>query len=128
MARSDAGEPSRDEGEAAERRLTGAAGVRGGEVGRGDTGTEPEAAVSAAGVEEGVESGAGGCGKRRETVKASMGSSGSPLAAGRAPMAAAAVTASIFAPGECAPKGWREPAIDEADGASCDLSERAETG
>ena len=53
-------------------------------------------------VEDGVGSGAGGWGKRRETVEASMGSSGRPLAAGSAPMAAAAVTALIMALGECA--------------------------
>jgi len=62
LARSDAGEARSEEGEAAERMLRGAAGVRGGEVGCGDTGTESEAevAVKGAGVEDDVESGAGG--------------------------------------------------------------------
>ena len=61
LARSEAGELSSDGGDAADLRLVGAAGVRGGEVGRGDTGTEPDATDNgAAGVDEGVGSAAGG--------------------------------------------------------------------
>ncbi len=57
--------------------------------------------------------------------EASTGSSGRPLAAGRAPEAAAAVTASILALGECALKAWREA---DGDVARCDDAEAAEMG
>lgn len=48
FARSEEGEPRSEEGEAADRKLAAAAGVRGGEMGNGETGTEPEACVNGA--------------------------------------------------------------------------------
>lgn len=111
LARSEEGEPRRDEGDTADLILAAAAGVRGGEAGCGDTGTDPEAAVNGAG-DAGVGSGAGGCGHSCETADASMGSEGSPLAAGRAPMAAAAVALFMMALGECAAEAFRNADSD----------------
>ena len=139
LARSEEGEPKCDEGDFADLRLAAAAGVRGGEAGCGDTGTDPDAAVNGAG-DMGVGSGAGGCGHSCETADASMGSEGSPLAAGRAPMAAAAVALFMMAPGECDAEALRTAEGDvlkpcvfvcEADVptiACCDSPEAADTG
>ncbi|KAI3478824.1 hypothetical protein L1887_59228 [Cichorium endivia] len=109
FARSEAGEARWDEGDAggskAVRCSWGASWRRSGAARQ--VPSRKRRAVEA-GVEAGAGSGAGGCAKRRETLDASAGSEGRPLAAGRAPMAAAAVTASIMELGEwTACDGWR---------------------
>lgn len=60
LARSEEGDPSKEDGDAADLRLAAAAGVRGGEIGCGVTGMEPDEEPKGASVDDGVGSAAGG--------------------------------------------------------------------